>query len=385
MVELKGLRIIHISPKIISSNKIGGGERYPQKIAEALSNFGLDISLVTFSNDKVEKHEVIGNLIIKQYRALEIISPFVYEYNPLPISLSFFKILKEADVIHLHQFRTLTTSLSVLFVSLTKLFNRFDRNKNKKIVVVTDHGGGGLAHFSYLIGGYIDSFLLVSQFSAKRFLKYGKNRTRIIYGGVSPNEFYPIKNVEKDNKVLFVGRILPHKGCEYLVKAVQDLNVELNIVGPPIHIRYLKYLKSIDKNNKIIFRFNISDDDLVKIYNSSIVTVLPSVYVDCYGRYHKEPELLGLVLLESMACETPVICTNVGGMPEIVENGENGFIVQPYDSQELKTKIQYLIDNPDEVKRMGRNGRKKILEKFTWEKVAERCIGAYRELLNKKG
>jgi glycosyltransferase involved in cell wall biosynthesis len=380
--DLKDLKIVHVSPKVIRYNKLGGGERYPQNLAEAISNFGLNTSLITFSSNKMH-FDTIGDLVIKKYRALEILSPLIYEYNPFPISLSFFKDLEDSDIIHLHQFRTLVTSMSVLFISLTKLFKRFDRNKEPKIVVVTDHGGGGLVHFSYLIGRYVNGFLLVSQFSAKRFLKFKKNKIYIIYGGVSPDNFYPIDNVEKENKVLFVGRILPHKGCEYLVKAVQDLNVKLCLIGPPLHQQYLKFLKSIDKNNKIIFKFNISDKDLVREYNSSVVTVLPSVYVDCYGKFHREPELLGLVLLESMACETPVICTNVGGMPEIVENGVDGFVVQPNDSLEIKRKIQYLVENPDETRKMGRNGRKKILEKYTWKKVAERCIKAYIELLEK--
>jgi glycosyltransferase involved in cell wall biosynthesis len=96
-----------------------------------------------------------------------------------------------------------------------------------------------------------------------------------------------------------------------------------------------------------------------------------------YGARHDKPELLGLVLLESMACGTPVICTNVGGMPEIVKDGVTGFVVPPNDPKALAARIAYLFDNPEVARAMGRKGRERVVEAFSWSKVAQRCLDAY--------
>jgi len=111
-----------------------------------------------------------------------------------------------------------------------------------------------------------------------------------------------------------------------------------------------------------------------------MVNVLPSVYVDCYGTHHRKSEILGLVLLEAMACGTPVLVTRVGGMPELVPDGEVGFVVPPNDPGALGERIRYFHDNPDVVARMGHAAREHALANFTWEKVALACLEAYREM-----
>jgi starch synthase len=96
-----------------------------------------------------------------------------------------------------------------------------------------------------------------------------------------------------------------------------------------------------------------------------------------YGTTQKMPELLGLVMLESMACGTPVVCTDVGGMPEFVEEGVTGFIVPPNDPRALRERINYLLQNPEAALKMGRAGRRAVSEKFTWDVAARRCLAAY--------
>jgi starch synthase len=125
------------------------------------------------------------------------------------------------------------------------------------------------------------------------------------------------------------------------------------------------------------FIFDADDAQLVEEYSSALVTVLPSVYTDLFGEHRAAPELLGLTLLESMACETPVIATTVGGLPEVVEDGVTGFLVPPNDSQALADKIQWLVANPNRAREMGERGRRRVLEKFTWEAVARRCLDCY--------
>lgn len=82
-------------------------------------------------------------------------------------------------------------------------------------------------------------------------------------------------------------------------------------------------------------------------------------------------------MLEGMACETPVICTRVASMPEIVEDGVTGFIVEPGDHRALGGRLQWVADHPAEAAAMGAAGRRTVLERFQWSQVVQRCLDAY--------
>jgi glycosyltransferase involved in cell wall biosynthesis len=80
-----------------------------------------------------------------------------------------------------------------------------------------------------------------------------------------------------------------------------------------------------------------------------------------------------------MACGAPVICTEVGSLPEVVTDGVTGFVVPPNDSGALARRIASLLDNPEAVREMGARGRASVVERFTWEKVVDRCLHAYAQ------
>jgi len=105
--------------------------------------------------------------------------------------------------------------------------------------------------------------------------------------------------------------------------------------------------------------------------------VFPSVYRNMYGDETKVPELLGQTLLEGMACGTPAICTDVASMPEIVEDGRSGFIVPPNDPSAICRKLTWLRDHPAETAEMGVAARQRVLGKFTWPAVVQRCLEIY--------
>ena len=348
------LKVVHITPTYFK-DFIGGGERYPWELAKALSKY-IKITFIVFgSNRQTEK--ISETLTVEKYPAITSLPPLLTKTNPVPLTLSFLKEINKADIVHVHQFNPLISNFVILYA----------RHKHK-FVCVTDHGGGifKLSKLFPIIGKSVDLYMLVSHFSYKKFAKYKKDY-QAIYGGVDTSKFCPL-NVEKERKVLFVGKILQVKGINNLIKAVQELDTKLHIDAKLLDKEYLKLLTNLDRNNKAIFNFNATDKELINDYNSAFVTVLPSL-----------SEIFPLVVLESMACGTPVICTDAGGMPEIVEDGKNGFIVPPNNPKSLEEKIRYFLDNPDESKRMGENARKKILADFTWDAVARRCLEGYKE------
>jgi|Deesub1362B_J571_1020462.scaffolds.fasta_scaffold00014_126 glycosyltransferase involved in cell wall biosynthesis len=365
------MRVLHITPTYFSS-QIGGGERYPLELAKALSKY-IDVELITFGNSS-NKHSY-ETLEINECVAFTALSPLFTSHNPLPLSISFLRRIGEADIVHIHQFSTTISTIAILY----------SRRKGKP-VCLTDHAGGfRFLSLSPLVAKFINLYLPVSRFSQKMLKKYNGRNYSVIYGGVDTTKFRPIVIEKENNKILYVGKITPRKGIDVLIKAIQELNARLYICGAfkdtSLEKKYFRLLKMLDKNNKVIFKFNVSDQELVREYNSALITVLPSVYIDCYQRKYTMPELLGLVLLESMACGTPVICSDAGGIPEIVENEKTGFIVPPGDIRSLREKITYFIENIDESKRMGRNAREIVLKKYTWDVVAKRCLYAYKRLI----
>jgi len=112
-----------------------------------------------------------------------------------------------------------------------------------------------------------------------------------------------------------------------------------------------------------------------------LVLVLPSVERTCYGRSIAVSELLGLVVLEAMASGTPVVASRLGGLPEIVQHGETGFLVTPGNTGELRERVEQILTDPALAARLGAAARASVLECFTWRACAERCLAAYAKLI----
>jgi glycosyltransferase involved in cell wall biosynthesis len=176
--------------------------------------------------------------------------------------------------------------------------------------------------------------------------------------------------------VLYVGRILPHKGINYLVEAM-PADLPLTIMGQVADERFLGDLRRLARGKHVTFRHDADDAALVAAYRSALCVVLPSVYRTLYGQETLVPELLGQTLLEAMACGAPVLATNVASLPEVVEDGVTGFLVPPNDSVGLQAKLESFRAQPDRTTRMGAAARRRVEERFTWPAVVARCLGVY--------
>ncbi|HEX2031983.1 MAG TPA: glycosyltransferase family 4 protein, partial [Actinomycetota bacterium] len=249
--------------------------------------------------------------------------------------------------------------------------------------VVTDHGLGR--------GGWggaalplFDRFLLVSEFSARE-LGAPPERTRVVHGGVDVARFRPDPPERRDG-VLFVGRITPHKGLERLLAAL-PAGATLRIAGSeghdprPPERDYPALVRRLASGRDVQFLGPVPDDELPALYRRAEVFVLPSVSRTCYGKEVRISELLGLSVLEAMASGTPVVCSRIGGVPEVVRDGETGFVVTPGDIDELRERLWQVLADRALAERLGRNGREWVVERFTWDACARRCLEAYEALL----
>jgi glycosyltransferase involved in cell wall biosynthesis len=166
---------------------------------------------------------------------------------------------------------------------------------------------------------------------------------------------------------------------DQLIRALPG-NVPAVIIGPPADQRYVNDLRALAQGKSITFRHDCDDEALVEAYRNALCVVLPSVYDDLYGHHTDVPELLGQTLLEGMACGTPAVCTSVASLPEIVRDGETGFVVSPGDAPALQRALLCFANNPDRARQMGENARAMIESRFTWPQVVDRCLERYGAL-----
>jgi glycosyltransferase involved in cell wall biosynthesis len=244
-------------------------------------------------------------------------------------------------------------------------------------VFASDLGGGGWCLGARLrTAGWFHGHLHISEYS--RTLAGGATdpRHRVILGGVDTEKFSPAPDVPREPLVVFVGRLLPHKGVDVLVEALPP-GMTLELIGRPYSELYHARLRELAAGKGVVFRTDCDDSEVVRAYRRATCVVLPSVYRDCYGNESRVPELLGQTPLEGMACGAAGIVTDVASLPEVVADGETGFVVPPNDPAALRAKLEWLRDNAADARAMGDAGRRWVLERFTWPTVVRRCLAAY--------
>ena len=354
------LPVVHVVPAIFSSDGIlGGGERYAFELARNMASVTPTV-LVSFGQKTSEMK--YGGLTVRTLGN----PTFVRGSRTNPITASLRRELRAAGVVHCHQQHIIASSLSAAFCRLTG-----------RKVFVSDLGGGG-----WDISGYISTdrwyhgHLHISRYSRYVSGHEGKPWAHVIYGGVDTDKFCPGDSPDRESTVLFVGRLLPHKGVNYLIQALPP-GLHLEIIGQPYDERYIADLRILAAGKNVTFRFDCRDQDLIAAYRRAMCVVLPSVYRTMYGEETRVPELLGQTLLEAMACATPVICTDVASMPEIVRHGVTGFVVPPNDPGALGEKLCWFRDHPDPCDNMGKAARIEVLQRFTWPTVVQRCLDIY--------
>lgn len=227
--------------------------------------------------------------------------------------------------------------------------------------------------------------ITISKATLKACLDVGfqEEKLEIVPFGVDVNFFRNINVAKEKNnfQILSVGYLIERKGFEYLIKSmkfiIEDTNAKLKILGSgPLEEKLNSLIKELKLEEVVDIVKNVSDEDLLKLYNTSDIFVLPSI-VDSQGN----TEGLGVVLLEAMACGLPVIGSNVGGIPDIIENMETGLLVPQKNEHELYKSIINLISDKNLRKKLAENGYLKVKENFSWEKISEKYIKIYVKIM----
>lgn len=222
-----------------------------------------------------------------------------------------------------------------------------------------------------------NAVITVSEFSKAEILKYFpelENKIYVIYNGVNHNKFRPL-NLPRKKQILFIGAIAKHKNISVILEAFQKVinKIPHKIViagskdsGMPSDENINKILSTIPPD-RIEFTGKISDEDLIRLYNTSDFFIFPSIY-----------EGFGLPLLEAMACGCPIIASKASSIPEVC--GDSAIYFDPYSSEELSTRILEMANNEALKNELAQKGIRRAKE-FSWRKASDMHIEVFKKVL----
>ena len=267
--------------------------------------------------------------------------------------------------------------------------------------------GGGYAVSSFCEQTAVesaDAVIAVSQGMRRDILSCYPNvspdRVAVIHNGIDPEQYRPSPDpallarhgISKDRPyAIFVGRITRQKGVVHLLEAARHLESSATLVlcagqpdTPEIAAEFRELVDEVRRSGRDVVWIEsmLPRDEVISLLSTARLFVCPSVY-----------EPFGIVNLEAMACGLPVVATRVGGIPEIVIEGETGFLVDtgpadetgtPHDreafARALAEPIDRLLADDDRAADLGGRGRERAVAEFSWAAIAERTAALYRSL-----
>ncbi|MCW2543783.1 MAG: glycosyl transferase family 1, partial [Frankiales bacterium] len=213
-------------------------------------------------------------------------------------------------------------------------------------------------------------------------------KVHVVPNGIDTAEYRPVPEVDVLERIgvdpsvpyaLFVGRITRQKGVEQLLRSARSWPGQLVLCAgspdtPEIAASVGSLIEELQAARPGVFwiRDMLPRQDLVQVLSHATVFVCPSVY-----------EPLGIVNLEAMACGTAVVASRVGGIPEVVDDGVTGLLVDlgPSFEDDLANAVTGLLDDPARAATLGSKGRERAVAEFGWDAIAQRTVELYRSLL----
>jgi glycosyltransferase involved in cell wall biosynthesis len=359
---MRTMRVAFTTPASFDQVR-GGGERYVLNLARgvARASAGAVQVEVVAPGDQSSRRALAEGVWLRSCR----VEPSAATYGSA-VSWELIEAALEADLIHVHQVFTLLGESMVLAA-----------RGSRRPVCVTDHGGWiSTAGRELGLLQLADAVVAYSRFGAAALAAPGP--VAIVEGGVDTRFFSPGEPQMRRDHVLFVGRILPHKGVDLLVRACPP-HLPLVIAGTAGDAGYLAEVRRLARDRPVTFVLDGSDEQIRDLYRGALAIVAPSVQMDLRGHYHAHPELMGLTMLEGMACGAPAVCLRTGALPEYVEQDVTGFIAD--DEAGLGECLAQLAADPARGRRMGIAARERVSTAWDLGVVGSRLLDLYRQLV----
>lgn len=378
----------------------GGVSRYTYEIIYHWLKQGVEVTIVTtvipdddlFSYD----NELRENLYYVKKTGIGYYKAFLVFYQFIKIVLK-----KEPDIVFLPYWNPYSLFMWLFFYLSFKKYPFIIGCHGAEILGLHPHSSYRAKRIFKWIGRQAlknaRKVFAVSTYTASEIVKLGVNskNIEIFPNGVDYLKFAPreinqeliftkhsIPNT-KSPILLTVAQLNIRKGMDVAIKAVANLKEDNHFVRYIIvgngqdEYRLRELIDQYKLTDQVFTLTNVGDDDLIDLYNLCDLFLLLSRHE---GDINVEG--FGIAFLEANACKKPVIAGNSGGIPDAVEDGKSGFLVEPNNINEITEKILYLLDNQRISQEMGKYGRQRVVEEFNWEKIASDMIHCMEGLIS---
>ncbi len=374
---------------------VGGISRHCMGLSKALARRNCDVKVVTLEFPGAPSYEVIDGVEVHRV-PIEVGHPsfmtWVFLFNHfLEKRVADLSRHAEFDIIHIHDWLVAPVGIA------TKHFL-------EKELIISVHSTemgrsqGLKSPESYTIhslewwGTYEANRVIVTTEAMKEEVssqfKLPLEKFDIIPNAIDAGKYSRVVDVEgtkkslgltmDDEMILFVGRLTPQKGLEYMIEALPSIwryhpNAHLVVVGDGWMMEELREkARMVDGGKKVIFTRFIEDGYLVSLMKSADALVAPSVY-----------EPFGIVTLEGMASGVPVVASDTGGLREIIRHNWNGVLVGPRNPGSIAWGVDMVLSDRDYARYLVENAMADVLARFDWDIVAEKTINTYKLALSR--
>lgn len=359
---------------------IGGVEKYVYYISKELVKIeNCDVKVICANEPESISEELHENIMIKRLK-------YTGKVANTNVTLSLPKVLlsEEFDIIHTHVPTPWSSDWS----------NIVSRIKNKPLVVTyhNDIIGEGIANTIANIYNRTTLKLLLNKadkiiitqddYINSPHLQNYKDKITTIPNGVDTSLFNPPLTDRKENQIFFLSvldKFHKYKGLDYLIYSMIEVkkvipNVKLVVGGKGELLNFYKSkVQELGLEDNVEFKGFLTDEEVISMYQESELFILPSI--------SSLQEGFGIVVLEALSCETPVISTDIVGVSDDVINTDSGIIIPPKDVAKLQEAIIKILNNKELIGTMGKNGRRLVKEKYEWKNIAKSIHDLYEELL----
>ena len=373
------MNILQVTPYFFPH--FGGVESHVLGLSENLIKLGHEVEVVTSRYSRMPETEILNGIKITR------LPQWINMYNtPLVTSIRQFVRRTHADIIHVHS-----------PPPFTERFAAKGAKEAGKPFVVTHHcdlelkgffGNTAVNFYQNFLGNYplkeADCVISTTESYATTSRTLWDIDVSVIPNAVDINRFKP----ENDGKiikdkyssideplVLFVGRLVPHKGIGILIRSLTYTEKgKLMIVGDGPYKKWLiNLVKKLDLSERVVFVGPVDDYWLPSYYAATDVVILPST---------SRLEAFGIVGLEGMATGKPLILSDIPGVRDVISENE-GYIVEPLDPNAIAEALNKIWNAPEMARRMGKRGRERVEQLFSWEKVSKDVEKVFTEILTK--
>jgi glycosyltransferase involved in cell wall biosynthesis len=297
------LRILHVTPFYFSEQSvIGGGERYVNNLCAAV---GLAAQETAVRSDVLSFGSAAQTVAMGPDSTLHVLAAHS-DHLMSCAGAAFDALIDDYDVVHIHQ---CLLPFGFFVAARARMAG--------KLVIGTDHGGGEspLLEMFPVVGGMYDCFHAQSHYAAAAFTQM-KTPVAVIRGPVDDLAFPLDLRLRDPDRIVAIGRILPHKGFEEAIDALPP-GRQLTIIGRKYDDRYFDFLQGRASGKHVAFETALDDAAVKARIGGAGLFVHTGLHRSYDGNFHAKPELLALTPLEAMCCGTPAVVSGAGALPEL--------------------------------------------------------------------